>query len=119
MLNLPLNLSQALSGGHLIALPLALAGGVVAGMNPCCLALYPAAAGSCCSVSEQQTIRRSFGNAVAFVLGIVGLIQLLEDRYCCLGFGCFGAFDGDHTKSPIGGSTRETPGIFHDCVEHR
>jgi len=77
MLNLPLNLSQALSGGHLIALPLALAGGVVAEMNPCCLALYPAAAGSCCSVSEQQTIRRSFGNAVAFVLGIAIAIAAL------------------------------------------
>jgi len=69
-MNFPINLSQALSGGNLVALPLALAGGVLAGMNPCCLALYPAAVGACCSVQEQQTIRRSFGNAVAFVLGI-------------------------------------------------
>lgn len=69
-MNVPLNLTQALSGGNLLALPIALVGGVVAGMNPCCLALYPAAAGSCCSVQEEQTIRRSFANAVAFVLGI-------------------------------------------------
>ena len=68
-MNMPLNLSHALSGGSLIALPLALVGGVVAGMNPCCLALYPAAAGSCCSVEEQAT-RRSFGNAFAFVFGM-------------------------------------------------
>jgi cytochrome c-type biogenesis protein len=68
-MNILLNLSQALSGGSLIAFPLALAGGLIAGMNPCCLALYPAAAGSCCSVQEQTT-RRSLGNAFAFVLGI-------------------------------------------------
>jgi cytochrome c biogenesis protein CcdA len=73
----PVNLSQALSSGNLVALPLALAGGVLAGMNPCCLALYPAAAGACCSVEEQQTIRRPFGNAVAFVLGIAIAIAAL------------------------------------------
>jgi len=76
-MNVPLNLSHALSGGNLLALPIALAGGVLAGMNPCCLALYPAAAGSCCSVQEQQTLRRSFGNAVAFVLGIAAAIAAL------------------------------------------
>jgi len=76
-MNFPINLSQALSGGNLVALPLALAGGVLAGMNPCCLALYPAAAGACCSVREQQTLRRSFGNAVAFVLGIAIAIAAL------------------------------------------
>ena len=76
-MSVPLNLSEALSGGNLFALPLALAGGVLAGMSPCCLALYPAAAGACCSVEEQQTIRRSFGNAVAFVLGVAIAIGTL------------------------------------------
>jgi cytochrome c-type biogenesis protein len=76
-MSVPLNLSQALSGGNLLALPLALAGGVLAGLNPCCLALYPAAAASCCSVQEQQTFRRSFGNAVAFVLGVAAAIGVL------------------------------------------
>jgi len=76
-MSVPLNLSEALSGGNLFALPLALAGGVLAGMNPCCLALYPAAAGACCSVEEQQTVRRSFGNAVAFVLGVAIAIGTL------------------------------------------
>ncbi len=61
--------SQALSAGNIAALPLALAGGLVAGMNPCCLALYPAAAGACCCVQE-RTIGRTLGNAIAFVLGI-------------------------------------------------
>jgi cytochrome c-type biogenesis protein len=76
-MSFPFNLTEALSGGNLFALPLALAGGVLAGMNPCCLALYPAAAGACCSVEEQQTIRRSFGNAVAFVLGVAIAIGTL------------------------------------------
>lgn len=77
MMNVPLSLSQALSGGNLLALPLALAGGVLAGVNPCCLALYPAAAGSCCTAQEHQTLRRSFINAVAFVLGIAVAIAVL------------------------------------------
>ena len=77
MVDFPFNLSQALSGGDLVALPLALSGGILAGMNPCCLALYPAAAGVCCSVQEVQTIRRSLGNAIAFVLGIAIAIAVL------------------------------------------
>ncbi len=68
--------SQALSGDNLAALPLALAGGLVAGMNPCCLALYPAAAGACCSIKE-QTIKRPVGNALAFVLGIAVAVASL------------------------------------------
>lgn len=75
-MNFPVDLSQALSGGNLVALPLALAGGVLAGMSPCCLALYPAAAGACCSV-ESQPLQRSLGNAVAFVLGIAISIAAL------------------------------------------
>lgn len=61
-------LSHSLSTGNMIALPLAFAGGIVAGMNPCCLALYPAAAGACCMPTHAK--RRTFGNATAFVLGI-------------------------------------------------
>lgn len=76
-MNFPVNLSQALSGGNLVALPLALAGGVLAGMNPCCLALYPAAAGACCSAEQLQTLRRPLGNAVAFILGMAIAIAAL------------------------------------------
>ena len=61
--------SQSLSAGNLLALPLALTGGVVAGLNPCCLALYPAASGACCA-SKGQALKRTFGNAAAFVLGV-------------------------------------------------
>jgi len=76
-MNFPVNLSQAFSGRNLLALPITLAGGVLAGMNPCCLALYPAAAGACCSVEQNQTLRRPFGNAVAFVLGMAISIAAL------------------------------------------
>lgn len=68
--------SQALSAGNLAALPLALAGGLIAGMNPCCLALYPAAAGACCS-GKEQTIRRPLSSAVAFVLGVAVAVAAL------------------------------------------
>lgn len=68
--------SQALSAGNMAALPLALMGGLVAGMNPCCLALYPAAAGACCS-GKEQTIKRPLGNAVAFVLGVAVAVAAL------------------------------------------
>ena len=84
-MNVPTNLSQALSGGNIVALPLALAGGILAGMNPCCLALYPAAAGACCSMEESHTIRRSFGNALAFVLGIAIAIAALGSLAAYLG----------------------------------
>jgi len=68
--------SQSLSAGNMIALPLAFAGGIVAGMNPCCLALYPAAAGACCCMPSQAK-NRTFGNAVAFVLGIAMAVAAL------------------------------------------
>ena len=60
----------------MVALPLALVGGVIAGMNPCCFALYPAAAGACCGFGE-QAIKRPLRNAAAFVLGIAVSVALL------------------------------------------
>lgn len=67
---------QALSAGNVAALPLALLGGLVAGMNPCCLALYPAAAGACCSVKEQP-LKAPLGNAVAFMFGVASAIAAM------------------------------------------
>ncbi len=69
-------LGDTLSAGNIAALPLALIGGLIAGLNPCCLALYPAGAGCCCSVQE-QTVKRPLGNAIAFVLGIAVSVALL------------------------------------------
>ena len=78
-------LSQALSGGNIAALPLALVGGVIAGVNPCCLALYPAAAGACCGSTQQQTLKRPLGNAIAFVLGIAVSVALLGSLAAYIG----------------------------------
>lgn len=62
-------LRGALTGGSLVALPLALVGGVVTSLNPCCLPLYPAAASACCATRGER-VERAFGNALAFVIGV-------------------------------------------------
>lgn len=68
-------LNDALSVGNVAALPLAFMGGVVAGANPCCVALYPAVAG-CCTATEQPQ-KQSLGNAIAFSLGMALSVALL------------------------------------------
>ena len=83
-MNFPANLNQTLAGTSLLAFPLALLGGLIAGMNPCCLALYPAVAGSCCG-QELPTVRRSFGNAFAFVLGVAVAIAVLGSAAAYVG----------------------------------
>lgn len=85
---------DVLSHGTLWALPLALLAGVVAACNPCCLALYPAAAamycgssvtGACCGTSAAVNGRGS-RNAIAFAFGIavatttLGVIAALAGR---------------------------------------
>lgn len=62
-------LRGALAGGRLAALPLALFGGLVAGVNPCCLPLYPAAAATCCAVRGDR-VRPALWNAVGFLAGV-------------------------------------------------
>ena len=84
-MGIPETLSHALSAGNIVALPLALAGGVIAGVNPCCLALYPAAAGACCGTTRQQTLKRPLGNAIAFVLGVAVSVALLGSLAAYIG----------------------------------
>lgn len=69
-------LQSALTGGRLVALPLALLGGIVAGLNPCCLPLYPAAAATCCAVRGEQ-VKPAFWNAAAFVTGVALVTTIL------------------------------------------
>ena len=72
-------LQGALTAGNFATLPLALLGGVVAALNPCCLTLYPAAACACCP-TPSRPVERPLGNAVAFVLGLslaVGILGTL------------------------------------------
>ena len=70
------DLSPVLSAGSLAALPLALAGGFLAGLNPCCLALYPAAVGVCCAPRDQAR-NLSLPRAAGFVLGIAVAVAAL------------------------------------------
>ena len=69
-------LRAALSEGSLLALVLALFGGILTGLNPCCLALYPAAAATCCA-GRNERLSRTLGSAIAFVLGIAVATTLL------------------------------------------
>lgn len=55
-------------GSFLFALPVALLAGVVAGLNPCCLPMYPAAAG-CCTALRKETVRGNLWTAAGFILG--------------------------------------------------
>ena len=83
------DLGAALTAGSLLALPLAFAGGLVAGLNPCCLALYPAAASSCCTPRNDRMVL-SLGNAGAFVAGValaltaLGLVAVALGRVAAM-----------------------------------
>jgi cytochrome c biogenesis protein CcdA len=69
-------LRATLSGGSMMALPLAVVGGVVTGLNPCCLPLYPAAAATCCAIREERTGLSLLG-VLAFLVGVALTTALL------------------------------------------
>lgn len=85
---------DVLSHGSLLAPPLALLAGVVAGLNPCCVAMYPAAATMCCGTNSANaccgtsvTVKgRRLKNSIAFVFGVavattlLGIIAALAGR---------------------------------------
>lgn len=79
-------IEASLTGGSAFALPLALFGGFVVSLNPCCLPLYPAAAATCCVASECDTRPRlGFTNALAFVFGTVVAMTALGIGAAALG----------------------------------
>lgn len=53
--------------GSLVAFPIVFVGGLLAGLNPCCVAMYPAATTSCCSISSNN--RHSSLASAVFVFG--------------------------------------------------
>lgn len=63
-----MTLEQALVNGGPWALALAGIGGVIAGLNPCCLAIYPAVTAACCTRSSAG-VRMAASRAAAFVAG--------------------------------------------------
>lgn len=73
-----MDLASELSSGSVVALPLAFVGGLAMGLNPCCLALYPAAAATCCAgACEADSARPAVSNAIAFVLGTATATTIL------------------------------------------
>lgn len=78
-------LRAAVTGGTFAALPLSLAAGLASSVSPCCVALYPAAAATCCVTRETRPIR-ALRTGTAFVLGIalstsvLGVIAALAGR---------------------------------------
>jgi cytochrome c biogenesis protein CcdA len=70
------SLRAAASSGGFVAVPLALAGGVVAGLNPCCFPLYPAAAATCCAGRCDEPAS-GLRNSGAFVAGVATATALL------------------------------------------
>lgn len=65
-----MTLEQALAAGGLWALPLALLGGIAAGLNPCCLPIYPAVAATCCANASRPG-SMALSRAIALVAGTV------------------------------------------------
>ncbi len=88
-------LRLALADQSGLALPLALAGGVVSGLNPCCLPLYPAAVATCCA-TRAPSIQRTAASATAFVFGVACATTLLGVAAALLG----------HTMTGLGGWAR-------------
>jgi cytochrome c-type biogenesis protein len=78
-------LRSAASAGGLVAVPLAFAGGVLAGLNPCCIPLYPAAAATCCAGRCDQA-SGALKSSAAFVAGVatataaLGILAALAGR---------------------------------------
>ncbi len=63
------SLRAAAAGGSAAALPLALLAGLASSAQPCCMAIYPAAATACCVTRETRRIS-AFRTGAAFVIGI-------------------------------------------------
>lgn len=78
-------LRSATSAGGLVAVPLAFAGGILAGLNPCCIPLYPAAAATCCAGRRDER-SGAIKSSTAFVAGVaastaaLGVLAALAGR---------------------------------------
>jgi cytochrome c-type biogenesis protein len=79
------SLTEVLRHGSWLAVLAAFAGGVISSLNPCCVPIYPAAAG-CCTAFRADTVGRNLRVAAAFVLGgcatttVLGITSALAGR---------------------------------------
>ena len=77
--------SEIFSHGNVLAVPLVLAAGLVAGFNPCCLAMYPAATAACCADKTTPESGRKLSFSLLFVLGAALSTALLGVGAALLG----------------------------------
>jgi cytochrome c-type biogenesis protein len=81
-------LRELLASSGVLAFPAALAGGVLTGLNPCCLPIYPAAAATCFAGRESGngTSKMPVSAAAALTLGlattttVLGVVAALGGR---------------------------------------
>lgn len=79
-------LQRALAQGAWLAFPFAFLGGLAVGLNPCCLAMYPAITATCCQGACEDGARPPLARALAFVAGmtlaatVLGLLAALLGR---------------------------------------
>lgn len=96
-------LTPFLTGGSLLALPLAVLGGLITAFNPCCLPMYPAVfgfiGGICCknegeisAQCDQPASRSLTGITLLFVLGMATATSIMGMLTAGLGW-VFGRFD--------------------------
>ena len=71
--------------GDALAIPLVLGAGLVAGFNPCCLAMYPAVTVACCAHDTSSKIQRKLSFSLLFVLGAAFSTALLGIAAALLG----------------------------------
>ena len=71
-------LRAAIAQGSWLVFPMAFVGGVLMGLNPCCLALFPAVGATCCAADCRQEGRSvPWKSALAFVVGTAAAMALL------------------------------------------
>lgn len=96
-------LASFLTGGSLLALPLAVLGGLITAFNPCCLPMYPAVfgfiGGACCNSVESASAGRDqpaskplTSITLLFVLGMATATSIMGLLTAGLGW-VFGRFD--------------------------
>lgn len=71
--------------GNVLAVPIVFAAGLVAGFNPCCLAMYPAATAACCANNTGPECQRKLSLSFLFVLGAASSTALLGIAAALLG----------------------------------
>ena len=74
--------SDIVAHGSTLAFPIVLAGGLLAGFNPCCIAMYPAVTACCC---VQSNSRHGFFANAFFVFGAASTTAVLGIGAALLG----------------------------------